>query len=45
MIADNVRNIAAQGTCVLVISHDLVLLERVCTCQLDLGRKNASVAQ
>lgn len=45
MIADNVRNIAAQGTCVLVISHDLELLERVCTCQLDLGRKNASVAQ
>lgn len=45
MIADNVRAIAAAGTCVLVISHDLELLERVCTCQLDLGRKNAPAVQ
>ncbi|WP_306590500.1 heme utilization cystosolic carrier protein HutX [Geothrix sp. 21YS21S-4] len=37
MIADHLEAAAREGACVLLISHDLELLERVCTCRADLG--------
>ncbi|MCG5549586.1 ATP-binding cassette domain-containing protein, partial [Halorhodospira halochloris] len=32
IIADNLRRLAAEGACVLVITHDLELLASTCTC-------------
>ncbi|MBB5021537.1 ABC transporter ATP-binding protein [Desulfurispira natronophila] len=37
IIADNLTRFASQGGCVLLISHDLELLQRACTCKLELG--------
>lgn len=36
VIAETITSFAEQGACVLVISHDLELLERVCTCRMEL---------
>jgi energy-coupling factor transport system ATP-binding protein len=36
VIATTITRFAQQGACVLVISHDLELLERVCTCRMEL---------
>lgn len=37
-ICNNLRALARSGCCVLVISHDLELLEQVCTCKIELTR-------
>ncbi len=36
VIAETITRFARRGACVLVISHDLELLERVCTCRMEL---------
>lgn len=36
VIAATITRFARQGACVLIISHDLELLERVCTCRMEL---------